>query len=571
MTTLEQEAKTEAISQYDDNTAHAQKREQGMEPEKEHDQGKEEQKTAKPGENLEQFSKMRIVEEETKSTEEEEVVRKGAWSSEEDELLQKVLKDLSFHCDPHSKWSTVANFVPGRTAKQCRERWCYNLDPAICKGPWLPEEDQILITSHNLLGNRWAQIATWLPGRTENSVKTRFNSLARAKRRAWTPEEDEIILAYHRRIGCKWDKIASKLQNRRTKNAVKTRFRVLSRGNAQNNQRSLPTPNFPQHINPQQLAFTFPSGCPREFMSSSHQVPMSFLPTGNSSLHQLIEKTVDTTTTQLHRTPSADGSASKMPTNTENTNALSNKRSLSMFANSIGINVPEVSTATKEPPLKRKASESSSEGGVSMDVRNSSTLLWNAINAINTSQGSSKAMFDTIHPLKSNDVSSLTTKEGSRVGPDSVQMSLLLAQAQHFQNNAKLAAAQQQSSKPNATEDPLQFRVHAALWNNHKNISSSKTQSPDATPNATPLLTSGGIWPREMCLSNTNATAEANVNKDKGIAQAPQSATQAAMQLASAFQLPPQNISASSAYNQAFDRFSLDKILSLALSSNLSA
>ena len=51
----------------------------------------------------------------------------------------------------------------------------------------------------------------------------------RAKKREWSPQEDDIILKMHAQLGSRWDTIAQRLPNR-TKNAVKTRYRILGKG-----------------------------------------------------------------------------------------------------------------------------------------------------------------------------------------------------------------------------------------------------------------------------------------------------------------------------------------------------
>lgn len=80
-------------------------------------------------------------------------------------------------------WAIVANALPLRTGKQCRERWHNHLDPMINKGEWTEEEDLQLIEAHRAMGNRWADIAKAIEGRTDNQIKNRWNSALRRELR----------------------------------------------------------------------------------------------------------------------------------------------------------------------------------------------------------------------------------------------------------------------------------------------------------------------------------------------------------------------------------------------------
>ena len=163
-------------------------------------------------------------------------LKKGPWTKQEDEKLSTLVTeqaaggnafasatDISSAVD----WSFVASQIPGRSIKQCRERWSYNLSPDVKKGCWTALEDNILLLTQKEVGNRWAKIARLLPGRTEHTVKTRYRSIMRAKRREWKPEEDMLLMKLHRQLGSQWAEIAEQLPGR-TKNAVNTRFKVLA-------------------------------------------------------------------------------------------------------------------------------------------------------------------------------------------------------------------------------------------------------------------------------------------------------------------------------------------------------
>ena len=57
---------------------------------------------------------------------------KGAWSEAEDQLLIH----LKASSGQKTSWGQLSQLVPGRSTKQCRERWQNFLDPALNKSKW---------------------------------------------------------------------------------------------------------------------------------------------------------------------------------------------------------------------------------------------------------------------------------------------------------------------------------------------------------------------------------------------------------------------------------------------------
>jgi hypothetical protein len=103
---------------------------------------------------------------------------RSKFSQSEDALLAKAVADVVV-----SDWQRIARRVPGRNARQCKERWLNYLSPAVGNDPWTPEEDQLLTRKYREIGPRWKHIAVFFKGRTDINVKSRWKVIQRRKRR----------------------------------------------------------------------------------------------------------------------------------------------------------------------------------------------------------------------------------------------------------------------------------------------------------------------------------------------------------------------------------------------------
>ncbi|KAL6570668.1 hypothetical protein OROGR_000218 [Orobanche gracilis] len=110
-------------------------------------------------------------------------LKKGPWTTSEDMILVEYVKSHG-----EGNWNAVQrNSGLMRCGKSCRLRWANHLRPNLKKGAFTPDEEKLIVDLHAKLGNKWARMASQLPGRTDNEIKNYWNTRLKRRQRAGLP------------------------------------------------------------------------------------------------------------------------------------------------------------------------------------------------------------------------------------------------------------------------------------------------------------------------------------------------------------------------------------------------
>jgi hypothetical protein len=124
--------------------------------------------------------------------------RTGKWAKDEDIVLKDAVQTHG-----GKNWAAIAELVSGRTTSQCSTRWMKALNPSIdhangLKGKWTEDEDSKLKDSVQRHGGKdWDAISALIPGRTEKQCQNRWHNalvlktvLPTERRGKWAKDED---------------------------------------------------------------------------------------------------------------------------------------------------------------------------------------------------------------------------------------------------------------------------------------------------------------------------------------------------------------------------------------------
>ena len=114
---------------------------------------------------------------------------KAKWTRDEDDIL---LQTVSNH--GARNWNVIAESLPGRTGKQCRERYLFKFSQDYKQDAWTPEEDRILRDLQSRHGNHWSRFQADLPGRSTVAIKNRWTSLKRRDATSSAPSSPPLVV-----------------------------------------------------------------------------------------------------------------------------------------------------------------------------------------------------------------------------------------------------------------------------------------------------------------------------------------------------------------------------------------
>lgn len=104
---------------------------------------------------------------------------RNLFSLEEDNLILHFVSLIG-----ENDWKNISIYLKqhnfNRSSRQCKERYFHYLNPKINNSPeWTNEEDELLIQMVESTGKKWKKFEKDFPGRTEVSLRNRYNLLSR--------------------------------------------------------------------------------------------------------------------------------------------------------------------------------------------------------------------------------------------------------------------------------------------------------------------------------------------------------------------------------------------------------
>ncbi|XP_062221333.1 transcription factor CSA-like [Phragmites australis] len=122
-----------------------------------------------------------------------------AWTPQEDARLENLAREHGFR-----HWRGVAARMPGRSSRQCRDRWRHHLARDVYHRPFTAQDDDDLARLYLRHAGRWKDISRAVHGRTSRVMRRRWKELGGSDAflsKLWrplpTPADQDVRMEAH--------------------------------------------------------------------------------------------------------------------------------------------------------------------------------------------------------------------------------------------------------------------------------------------------------------------------------------------------------------------------------------
>jgi hypothetical protein len=94
------------------------------------------------------------------------------FTNKEDEKIRYLFEEVGI-----KKWDKIAEYLPNRSGKSCRDRYMNHLNQNFETENWLEEENDNLLNLVGKYGRNWLKISKYILGKKPDSIKKRFHQI----------------------------------------------------------------------------------------------------------------------------------------------------------------------------------------------------------------------------------------------------------------------------------------------------------------------------------------------------------------------------------------------------------
>lgn len=95
--------------------------------------------------------------------------KRHLWTQEEDKQLKFLVEEKKI-----TNWVIVSKYFDGRSNKDCRDHYLFQLSPKYVRRKWTDEEEAFLLQKYKEYGPKWVKLTSFFDKRSPDDLKNRI-------------------------------------------------------------------------------------------------------------------------------------------------------------------------------------------------------------------------------------------------------------------------------------------------------------------------------------------------------------------------------------------------------------